>query len=378
MRKFATVTYNYHCNYTNYGSALQTWALLRVLNSLAPGEVEAINLDYCPASHLDKDPLNPMKNTWDTDPESLRQLELTMPAIRENYVKFDRFYHEECNLSKGSYTSSNFDDSLAAEGLDGYVCGSDTIFCIREFDGFDDGYFANFPAMRNRSISYAASFGDVDWTEDEIKTLKERLANFKALGVREGSADFEWIQANVDVPVTRVLDPTLLLTGADYAPIVGKPQMDEPYVLLYSRRYNPAMEAYADRVAKRLGCKVVDISLRAANAERGHVMRYDAGVEEFLALTKEARYVVTNSFHGLIFAAQMHTPFSVFSREQADTKISQLLAWLGLSNRAMVSGDEDVPLEMNFNDMESRLAGLRESSLDYLRGGLRLLGAECL
>lgn len=378
MRKFATVTYNYHCNYTNYGSALQTWALLRVLNSLAPGEVEAVNLDYCPASHLDKDPLNPMKNTWDTDPESLRQLELTMPAIRENYVKFDRFYHEECNLSEGSYTSSNFDDSLAAEGLDGYVCGSDTIFCIREFDGFDDGYFANFPAMRNRSISYAASFGDVDWTEDEINTLKERLTNFKALGVREGGADFEWIQANVDVPVTRVLDPTLLLTGADYSPIVGEPQMDEPYVLLYSRRYNPAMETYADRVAKRLGCKVVDISLRATNAERGHVMRYDAGVEEFLALTKEARHVVTNSFHGLIFAAQMHTPFSVFSREQADTKISQLLAWLGLSNRAMVSGDEDVSLEMNFNDMESRLAGLRESSLSYLRGGLRLLGAECL
>ena len=378
MRKFATVTYNYHCNYTNYGSALQTWALLRVLNSLAPGEVEAVNLDYCPASHLDKDPLNPMKNTWDTDPESLRQLELTMPAIRENYVKFDRFYHEECNLSKGSYTSSNFDDSLAAEGLDGYVCGSDTIFCIREFDGFDDGYFANFPIMRNRSISYAASFGDVDWTEDEIETLKERLTNFKALGVREGGTDFEWIQANVDVPVTRVLDPTLLLTGADYAPIVGEPQIDEPYVLLYSRRYNPAMEAYADRVAERLGCKVVDISLRATNAERGPVMRYDAGVEEFLALTKEARYVVTNSFHGLIFAAQMHTPFSVFSREQADTKISQLLAWLGLSNRAMVSGDEDVPLEMSFNDMESRLAGLRESSLGYLRGGLRLLGAECL
>ena len=75
MRRLATVTYNYHCNYTNYGSALQTWALLRVLNSLAPGEVEAINLDYCPASHLDKDPLDPMRNTWDTDPESLRMLE---------------------------------------------------------------------------------------------------------------------------------------------------------------------------------------------------------------------------------------------------------------------------------------------------------------
>lgn len=378
MRKFATVSYNLYGNFTNYGSALQTYALRRAISELAPSEVEAIVLDYCPDCLRDNDPLNPAKRMWDADDESRRMVELTMPAIRENYVKFDRFYHEECNLSEGSYTSSNFDDSFAAEGLDGYVCGSDTIFCIREFDGFDDGYFANFPAMRNRSISYAASFGDVDWTVDESETLKERLVNFKALGVREGGADFEWIRANVDVPVTRVLDPTLLLTGADYAPIVGEPQMDEPYVLLYSRRYNPAMEAYADRVAERLGCKVVDISLRAINAEHGHVMRYDAGVEEFLALTKEARYVVTNSFHGLIFAAQMHTPFSVFSREQADTKISQLLAWLGLSNRAMVSGDEDVPLEMSFNDMESRLAGLRESSLGYLRGGLRLLGAECL
>ena len=378
MRRLATVTYNYHCNYTNYGSALQTWALLRVLNSLAPGEVEAINLDYCPASHLDKDPLDPMRNTWDTDPESLRMLELSMPAIRENFVKFDRFYRNECRLSKGSYTSANFDDSLVAEGLDGYVCGSDTIFCIREFDGFDDGYFANYPAMRGRSISYAASFGDVDWTDAERETLKARLSNFRALGIREGGVDLDWVKANVAVPATRVLDPTLLLTGADYDPIVGEAQMDEPYVLLYSRRRNPAMEAYADHVAERLGCRVVDISLRATNAERGHVMRYDAGVEEFLALVKGARYVVTNSFHGLIFAAQMHTPFSVFSREQADTKISQLLAWLGLSGRAMADGGEDVPLEMGFDEMEGRLVGLRESSLAYLRSGLRLLGAECL
>ena len=74
----------------------------------------------------------------------------------------------------------------------------------------------------------------------------------------------------------------------------------------------------------------------------------------------------------------MHTPFSVFSREQADTKITQLLAWLGLSSRAMTAGTENVPLEMEFDDMESRLVNLRASSLDYLRNAFRLLGAECL
>lgn len=377
MKKFATVSYNLYGNFTNYGSALQTYALRRVISELAPEKIEAIVLDYCPDCLRENDPLNPAKRMWDSDAESLRMVELTMPAIRENYAKFERFYHDECRLSKGSYTSEDFDDSFAAEGLDGYVCGSDTIFCIREFDGFDDGYYANYPVMRGNSVSYAASFGDVDWTDEEHATLLERLSNFRALGIREGGADLEWVKANVDVPSQRVLDPTLLLTGADYATITADAQMDEPYVLLYSRRYNPAMEAYAERVASQLGCKVVDISLRATNADRGHIMRYDAGVEEFLALTKNARYVITNSFHGLIFAAQMHAPFSVFSREQADTKISQLLAWVGLEGRSMVTGDEEVPLELAFDDMEERLASLREASLSYLRSALRLLGAEC-
>ena len=38
---------------------------------------------------MDKDPLDPMKNMWDQDEESRKMLELTMPAIRENYYKFD-------------------------------------------------------------------------------------------------------------------------------------------------------------------------------------------------------------------------------------------------------------------------------------------------
>ena len=37
-----------------------------------------------------------------------------------------------------------FDDISMDENITGFVCGSDTIFCIDEFEGFDDGYFANF------------------------------------------------------------------------------------------------------------------------------------------------------------------------------------------------------------------------------------------
>ena len=84
-------------------------------------------------------------------------------------------------------------------------------------------------------------------------------------------------------------------------------------------------------MAAENGLKIIDISLRATNAERGHIMRYDAGVEEFLSLVKNAEYIVTNSFHGMIFSVQFRRPFVIFSREQCDNKIEELLELLNLS-----------------------------------------------
>ena len=67
--------------------------------------------------------------------------------------------------------------------LDGFICGSDTIFCPDEF-GFDDGYYANYDCMKNSySVAYAAkAFGDPHFTDETFPVLNERLKNFKAFG----------------------------------------------------------------------------------------------------------------------------------------------------------------------------------------------------
>ena len=86
----------------------------------------------------------------------------------------------------------------------------------------------------------------------------------------------------------------------------------------------------AEKLAAENGWKIVEISLRAKNAEKtNRRMFYEAGVEEFLSLTKYAECVVTNSLHGTIFAVQYSKPLCVFSREQCDTKIKELLAFNG-------------------------------------------------
>ncbi len=367
MKTVGTISYNIYCNFTNYGSALQTWALHQAIKKSGH---KPILVDYCPTILEHKDPLNPFGNMWDKDEVSKRMVELTMPAIRVNYLKFDRFYHERFTRTGEKYTSANFDAVLHDEQLDGFVCGSDTIFCPDEF-GFDDGYYANYPSMRGRSVSYAASFGDPHFTEETYQILNERIQNFKALGIRENRM-IPYLRMHSDVPVHKTVDPTLLLTAEDYQPIIAQRPATEKYLLLYSRRYSQQMEAYAEKIAKENNWKIIEISLRAVNAERGHIMAYDAGVEEFLSLVKHAEYVVTNSYHGMIFSVQFRRPFVVFSREQCDNKIDELLELMGIMKKKFYTGEE-VDQETDYDTVHDKLSKARVNSFRFLQQELELL-----
>ena len=365
MKTFGVVSCNIYCNFTNYGSALQSWALCNVIDKLGNGRWRSKLVDYCPDVMLDKDPLNPFQNMWDQDDDSKKSCELTLPAIKENYFKFNNFYSKRFEKTQ-KYTSKNFSEIVNNEGLDGFVCGSDTIFCIEEFNGFEDGYYANYDCMKQGySVAYAASFGDTKFNEATYEILKSRLSNFKYIGVRENRL-LPFLKEYSSVPVQRVIDPTLLLDANDYVGITENRQIKEKYLLIYSRRYNSKMEEFAVNLAKKNGWRIVEISLRAGNASLGHIMRYDAGVEEFLSLVKSAEFVVTNSFHGMIFSVQFRRQFAIFSREQCDTKIEELLQLFGISGQIMVSGLEPVS-HKNYDEIHKKIQLARKNSLKFLQ-----------
>ena len=121
--------------------------------------------------------------------------------------------------------------------------------------------------MKKNSVAYAASFGDSHFEQDDYQKLNEKLKNFNAIGLRENQM-IPYVASHVDVPVQRVIDPTLLLTSNEYDKIADERLENEKYLLLYARRYNPHMEAYAEKLAAENGWKIVEISLRAKNAEK--------------------------------------------------------------------------------------------------------------
>ena len=367
MKKVGIVSYNIHCSFTNYGSALQSWALSESIKKIG---YEPILIDYCPNSHLDSNPLNPLKKMWDQDEESKKNCKLSLPAIKENFYKFEDFYTNKFNRTKNVYNYKNFNDIIKDENVHSFVCGGDTIFCVDEF-GIDEGYYANYECMKNKSISYSASFGDSHFNNELYKKINVRLQNFKAIGLRENTmVDYVKDHVNENVVVEKVLDPTLLLTSTDYDTICSPKIEEEKYLLLYTRRYNKKMEEYADKIAKENGWKVIEISLRATNSYK-HKMFYEAGVEEFLSLIKNAEFVVTNSFHGLIFSVQYKKQFVVFSREQANVKISELIDLFGLHDRVLITGEEKYNEKINYEEVENRINKAKEKSIKYLNEALQ-------
>lgn len=367
MKRIGIVSYNIYGNFTNYGSALQSWALHQAVKAI-PG-FSPVLVDYCPETLKDMNPLQPMTKMWDA--ESRRMCELSLPDIRENYRKFECFYTERFERTKKKYTAANFDSVVSDERLDGFLCGSDTIFCMDEF-GFDDGYYANFPSMRGNAVAYAASFGDPTLSEEALGILEKRLQNFRFLGLREAHL-LPYVRAHCTVPVQRVLDPTLLFSAEKYDELAASERLEpEQYLLYYSRRRNPEMERYAETLAAKNGWKLAEISLRYDNAGKGHRMLYRAGVEEFLSLVKNAEYVVTNSYHGMIFAVQYQKPFAVFHREQCCNKITELLRLLGLSDRSCRTGSEMPAPQIDYEAISQRIRTARILSLRFLRKELEI------
>lgn len=372
MKNIGIVSYNINCNFTNYGSALQSWALSQMIDRLGANfGLQSKLVDYCPKVLEDSDPLNPFKRMWDTDDSSRKMVELTLPAIRENYRKFEDFYTNRFRRTKKKFYDHNFNSVVKDEDIDGFVCGSDTIFCIDEFKGFAEGYYANFECMKGKSITYAASFGDSHFNSGTLEELDERLNNFKAISLRENFM-LEYVRNKTNVPVQRCIDPTLLLKSMDYEAITAGPIVSEKYLLLYSRRYNKDMEAFAERFAKKHNLKIVEISLRATNADKGHLMMYQAGVEEFLALVKNAEFIVTNSFHGMIMSVQFMKPFFVFSREQSDNKLFELLSLMELEHRMLITGEENVSISIDYDKVYNNILPWREKSISYLEKYLQL------
>ena len=66
-------------------------------------------------------------------------------------------------------------------------------------------------------------------------------------------------------------------------------------------------------------------------------------------------------------SAQFRRQFVIFSREQCNTKIQELLDLFGTSDRIMVNGDETISEKIDYKSVHERIGEARKESLAFLK-----------
>src|SRR5699024_7344778 len=166
-----------------------------------------------------------------------------------------------------------------------------------------------------------------------------------------------------------VLDPTLLLTGADWGELAVEPKYKDPYILCYCVSDPGEVAPYALALSRRTGWPIVQLAGARRKIPGAAELVFDAGPREFLGLFQHAAFVCTNSFHGAAFSLQFQRPFftSMSPSERARpsfSRIYSLLESLGAADRILgLDATAALDAPMDYAAVGAALAARREESL---------------
>ena len=196
------------------------------------------------------------------------------------------------------------------------------------------------------------------------------VRNYTAVSVREQKL-YNQLVERFTIPVSKVVDPTILLPESYFIAIAEKPQ-EEEYVLFFNLDSDVQAASIAIQVAKYYHCKVIALSAlqEFKRSPKGIIDKYSVTPQEFLGYFKHAKYIVTSSFHGTVFSVVFRKNFYSLRWKECD-RAFDFLKMVGLESR-MISKDSNViPNEVNYTGVDARMAQNRVISGHYLKTVIR-------
>lgn len=344
----------------NYGGTLQAYALQKVINDA--GLARAQIIPYCCDAINGKLDLAYFKTAGAVKTAAAVVDKLCyLPRMK----KVDRFIHSfagEREMTRRELAELN-------EQYDIFLSGSDQLWNpeIQQGDCF---YLQDFVTDPVKKRSYASSFGRNSLPEDCIPAYRELLGQFHTITVREKTGADIVEQLTGRRPEV-VLDPTLLLTAEQWEQILPPLVMEGDYLFTYRMTYTSTLTQAAVRGRKELDCRVLAVPFLLGHCPKTCV-RPDLSSLEWIRGIYDSRYVVTDSFHGVVFSILFSKPFYyVVTSPTAKARLSRLetlLEQLGISDRLVEDPEQcDFTKSIDYPAVQERLSRLREHSMACLR-----------
>lgn len=358
--------------HTNYGGILQAYALQTVLKRMGH---EVVVID---------EPIRQLKSSKKRVFKRVVKKILGRPTtiFWEKY-SFENYPIVSQNINKfiNQYLSRivvNSPLELKETDFDAIVVGSDQIWRPIYYANINNAYldFAKDWKQLKR-IAYAPSFGTDRWeyTEEQTKQIAELLHMFDAISVREESG-IDLCQRHLGVKAILVLDPTMLLSREDYCNLINKSDTEAPsggllkYILDESDQLTELLSFISNE-------KQIDaFSVKAKSFLEGSKAQdcICPSIETWLRGFRDAKFVVTDSFHACVFSMIFNKPFCVVgNKSRGMARFNSLLKMFNQDFRMVGSVLEYQERAIQINqspnvDFEKIL--IKKESLEFLSKAL--------
>lgn len=290
MKKVGIVTI---CDYKNYGNRLQNYAVQEILRDLGFDAETIVNMPLKNSKHRSVVPalINKYVRLLCLPPREVIRL-LLLQSRKAVFVKWmSRQIKETTFTVTPDYIPNDLGDSY-----DYFVVGSDQVWNPAFRYGFEVDFLTFAP--KHKRIAYAASFGESSLPREYVGFYKQRLAEMKALSVRE-SVGRKLIKDLTGREAVVLIDPTMMLSKEKWLSI-AKSHNQKPktkYLLSYFLGdISKEVYAYVKRIARQNNLEIV--TLESIKDRK----RFTVDPSEFIDYVNEASVVFTNSFHGTVFS----------------------------------------------------------------------------
>ena len=294
--------------------------------------------------------------------------------------KFDQFRDTYFNYSKYLYYSLQ-ELQKTPPKADIYIAGSDQIWGWTLKKHNNRAFFLDFGLVETKRISYAPSFAMEVYPTDQIKMLTKQLSRFDAISVREKTG--VKICNSVGFTAEWVCDPTMLLMSDDYRKLFSLKSI-KPYIFIYSLNISNKEDIYWSQIKKLSETTNTQIKVTVSS---GHIpanelfegVVYDYSTPEcWLSNIANAEFVITTSFHGVVFCIIFNKKFAFVPLKgkysKGNNRVIDLLELLELRNNIIGEGNNlqsIIKSTVNWERTNQLLDAFRLKSQIFINSNIR-------
>ena len=348
----------------NYGAVLQAYALQHYLKGYSD-DVKIIDYN---TKALEK------KYKFFSSKKNPRALIKNIVTIKDYWKyknkigKFKSFTKNFLELTNRVENPKEITESL--KGIDYVFSGSDQVFNPNRIQEEQDVFYLDFDVLDAKRVAYSPSFGVADIPYGKKKEITNKLNRFYRLSAREEQG-VNIIKKLTDRDVEQTVDPVLLLKKADWEKIMEPIKYKKDYILCYSLFDTALEKEIVKKIKKKLGLDVILVTKKSFPRIDANKVIRDASPTEFLYLIKNAKYIITDSFHGIVFSTIFNKDFNlVIGDNNTASRMKSYLNKVKLTNRICSNANEIDTSKIEYQNVNKIIKEEVEKSKDYIDNAL--------